>query len=127
MKKIGSKLLWMFVLVLSIFIIEGNSVQAEKEKIYKYGDFEYKYIKDTDYVAIVGYNGRDEFLTYPKEIDGKQVYSICCRDYVFDEFWMVREVVIEHSINSFRLLYQHCIILLGVCQPPISFFFRILP
>lgn len=94
-----SRLLWMFALVLSIFIMEGSTVQAEKEKIYKYGDFEYQYIKGTDYVAIVGYKGKDEILIYPKEIEGKQVYSISCRsDYSRDEAWMVREIVIPEGV-----------------------------
>ena len=95
--------LWTFALILSIFVMEGSTVQAEKEKIYKYGDFEYQYIKDTEYVAIVGYKGRDEIIIYPDKIEGKKVYSISnishysC-DYLCDEFWMVKEVVIPEGV-----------------------------
>lgn len=109
MKNKWYKVFIILVLALSIFIVSADTVRAEngdmEQKVYTYGDFQYQYMNDTDYVAIVGYTGKDEVVTYPGEIVGKKVYSICCYStYSSEEVLMVKEVVIPYGVKEiFRM------------------------
>ena len=105
MKKKVYKYIGMFALVLSFLVMPLNIVQAEnidvEPKFYTYGDFRYKYVKDTDYIEIVGYIGTDEKVVYPSEIEGKKVYSISCHStYSSRDVLMVKEVVIPNGVKK---------------------------
>lgn len=99
----------MFVLLLVFFIMQMNVVQAEnsdvEQKVYAYGEFKYEYVKDTEYIAIIGYTGTAEVVIYPKEIEGKKVYSIGCYSmYSSDGGERVKEVVIPYGVKEIENL-----------------------
>lgn len=105
MKKKIHKYIGMFALALSFLVMPLNIVQAEtiddEPKVYTYGDFRYEYVKDTDYIEIVGYIGTDEKVVYPSEIEGKKVYSISCHStYSSRDVLMVKEVVIPNGVKK---------------------------
>lgn len=75
--KISASIL-LFFLAMNLCLWNKAEAQAQgsREIIDTYGDFQYKYVKETDSILIAGYIGNEEVVVVPSEIDGKTVTEI---------------------------------------------------
>lgn len=75
------KLKWLFGLCLIVLVVccSGANVQAYSSSHVTDDGIEYESYSDRDYITITGYNGENETLVIPSEIDGKPVISVTGR------------------------------------------------
>ena len=96
MGKIIKKMKWIFGICLAVVVCLGvNNVMAEETEI-DTSVFEYEENEDGT-ITITDYNGTDEIVVIPSEIDGKRVISI-------KRFFKlsVKRVIIQEGITEIK-------------------------
>lgn len=96
------------------------SASAEDAEVLTYGDYDYTILEDGT-VEIAKYNGTDEVVEIPSEIDGKAVTSIGAHvfdEYDSEEFVKVTSIVIPDSVTVIKeFAFENCSRLENITLP----------